>query len=57
MSKIYIKQIFADKMTIDDVPQKWYDTVKEYFDEILENGEITLSEYKRYNGDADDDSK
>lgn len=28
MAKIYYKQILAGKITLDDVPEKWYDEVK-----------------------------
>lgn len=28
MAKIYYKQILAGKITLDDVPEKWYEEVK-----------------------------
>ena len=33
MAKIYYRWIKADRMTIDDVPTKWRDTVREMLEE------------------------
>ena len=35
MVKIYVKKILAGKMTIEDVPERWREEVRE----ALENGE------------------
>lgn len=34
MAKIYYKQILAGKITLKDVPLKWYNDVKKMLEEI-----------------------
>ena len=48
MAKIYVKQILAGKITLNDVPTKWFDTVKKYLLIMLENEDITQIEYDKY---------
>lgn len=33
MAKIYYKQILAGKMTLEEVPSKWYEEVKKMLEE------------------------
>lgn len=33
MAKIYYKRIIAGQMTLEEVPERWYDEVKEMLEE------------------------